>query len=181
MNDSNKPTPEQVDDMERAEVLDAAAMGESNPNIRIGMIAAGFAAVREETIRELINDETGEMLADNYVGMELRVAEDRIRQEIKQDLLSPGPCGKHPKFYSKEIGKDGLPKTVICSACEREKPLVDALRKCAKYAENCQLDIEKKYFNKAMGEYENGYLVAVVIFGLIERVARAALKPWEGK
>lgn len=49
-------------------------------------------------------------------------------EKIKQDLLSPGPCGKHPKVFWTCAGDDYIG---VCTACESEKermkPLVEAL------------------------------------------------------
>ena len=127
MNDDNKPTLEQVNNMERAEVLDAAAMGESNPNRRIGMIAAAFAAVRGEERERVFSDKIAEL----------------------QDLLSPSPCSKgHRKIFWVEWVR----REPYCTACkaeqlltyhdgftageelaeERVKPLVEAIKDAEK-------------------------------------------------
>ena len=88
--------------------------------------AAELAAVREEGFRQGYRE-----------GIEQGIFD---RQMEKQDLLSPGPCGKHPKACAIPITveyRDGIIEDAEeCSVCEaerkREKPLVEALEKLPK-------------------------------------------------
>ena len=47
------------------------------------MIANAFAAVREETIQELINDETGGMVADNYLQQRMKPLVEALKTTRK--------------------------------------------------------------------------------------------------
>ena len=57
---------------------------------------------------------------------------------VREEGRSPGPCGNHPKAYWEATHPDNV-RTFMgdgtetfmgtCTACEREKPLVEALRK----------------------------------------------------
>ena len=74
------------------------------------MFAAEFAAVREAAYREGYN--YGVISGKNFAFL-------------------PGPCGKHPKACLEvdlvRIGGTQPDTVEYCTACEREKPLVEAL------------------------------------------------------